>query len=311
MDQLLTDNVWGQIAALSKAGDSKVASIAYVTNDTDLSFRTGDVLVCDASNGAIKSGETSAKTLKRFFDAGARLYSCPGLHAKALVTSDLAVIGSSNLSVSAAMNLIEASFVTRRFQARSQVRAFIEKLVRVSTVIDYAFLARALELPVTTRPRISSRPRDPIQPPTNRTWVVSTAPLSESIIEKEVKFEVEGQETARERIGAPESELSSIRWAGKSRFRSAAQEGDSVIELERNEKRNRCKVIQPRPIILRQDNEKWTRFYLADPPAITYLPWRQFSDSLHRLGIGQIKMNTTRELSQGEVSLMELIWIEE
>jgi hypothetical protein len=282
-----------------------------VTSDTHLSFHEDDILVCDASDNAIKCGETSAKTLKRFFEAGARLFCCPGLHAKSLVAGDIAVVGSSNLSASSATNLIEASLITRRFQARSQVRAFIQKLIPISTPIDSAFLARALALPVTVRPRGgSARPR-PIEPPTNKTWFVSTTPLSEKIQEREAEFEEAGEDAARERMSDPEAGLSWIRWVGKGKFRTTAKEGDSVIELERNKQKTRCKAVQPRPILLRQDHDKWTRFYVEDPPESIYFPWGQFTTELEQSGIEGVKMNTTRELTPKEVSLMEIIWNDE
>lgn len=308
MDQLLTDNIWKQVALLVDTDALKVAAIAYVTNDAYLSFHQNDILVCDASDSAIKSGQTSAQTLKRLLDCGVQLFSCPGLHAKALVSGDLAVIGSSNLSASSATNLIEASLVTRRFQARSQVRAFIQKLIRISTPIDFEFIARALDLPVAVRLRGKVDLVGSIEQPTNKTWVVSTSPLSEQIKEREEEFENMCEKTARDRIADPEGSISWIRWVGRSKFRSTAKEGDTIIELERNKQKNRCRVIQPRPIVVRQDHDKWTRFYLDDAPATAGFSWRQFTAKLAESGIKGIRMNTTRELTPREVDLMELIW---
>jgi hypothetical protein len=226
MDQLLTGNVWEKVVGLLSAEDKKIAAIAYVTSDAHFSFRKNDVLICDASDTAIKSGETSAKTLKKLFDGGVCLFSCPGLHAKALVASDLAIVGSSNLSTSSATSLIEASLITHRFQARSQVRAFIQKLIPISTPIDSAFVAHALALPVAIRPRGgTARAARSIEQPTNRTWVVSTTPLSEQIHEREAELAEAGVQTARERMTHPEDSVSWIRWVGKSRFRSTAEGG--------------------------------------------------------------------------------------
>jgi hypothetical protein len=66
MDQLLTNNVWHETSKLLRRGDRKLAAIAYATSDMHLSFAEGDVLVCDASDAAIKSGETSADLLKLY-----------------------------------------------------------------------------------------------------------------------------------------------------------------------------------------------------------------------------------------------------
>ena len=47
-----------------------------------LKLEEGDLLITDASDGAIKSGQTSASILARAKDRGADIYSLPGLHAK-------------------------------------------------------------------------------------------------------------------------------------------------------------------------------------------------------------------------------------
>ncbi len=69
-------------------------------------------MVCDASNNAIKTGQTSAAVLKRAFDRGSRLYNLPGLHAKILLLNEKALIGSANASGSSAHSLIEAGLLT-------------------------------------------------------------------------------------------------------------------------------------------------------------------------------------------------------
>lgn len=308
MDQLLTNNVWCEANKLLKRRDRKLAAIAYATTDMHLSFAKGDLLICDASDAAIKSGQTSANLLKTLFTAGVELYSCPGLHAKTLVSSDIAVIGSSNLSLSSADRLIEASLVTRRFQARAQVRAFIQKLIDLATRVDAEFIARVSKLPVISRPSGRSSSRRTVESPTNRTWIVATTPLSDKIHEREAKFEETGEQAARERMSDSEGSVYWIRWQGKSRFRTEAKEGDSVIELERNKQRTRCRVIQPRPIIFRQPHDKWTRFYIEDPPERTDFPWRAFQAELRKADIRGVSMNTTRELKPREVALMEFIW---
>lgn len=100
MERIITNNVWTQVERLLKKGSSKTAAIAYVSKGTPLSFGDGDVLVCDASDAAIKSGETDAITLRRFLNDGAELHSCPNLHAKMLISGNSVVIGSANLSTS-------------------------------------------------------------------------------------------------------------------------------------------------------------------------------------------------------------------
>src|ERR1044072_5576617 len=100
MEKIITNKVWTQVTRLLDKRENKIAAIAYVSKGTPLSFGDGDVLVCDASDQAIKTGETDAAILKRFLIDGAELYSCPNLHAKILISGDSVVIGSANLSAS-------------------------------------------------------------------------------------------------------------------------------------------------------------------------------------------------------------------
>jgi hypothetical protein len=83
MNRLLTNNIWQQLKSALPKG-KKLAALAYVSTDRYCSFKKGDVLICDASESAIRGGQTSAVTLAKFFGAGAEIYSCENLHAKAL-----------------------------------------------------------------------------------------------------------------------------------------------------------------------------------------------------------------------------------
>lgn len=307
-DRFLTGNIWQSVATLLKK-KCKYAAIAYVTSDSNITFGKGDILICDASDQAIKCGETSAAVLKRFLKSGAELYSCSGLHAKTLVTDDFAVLGSSNLSASSASNLIEAAIATWRFEQRSQIRAFIQELANISIPIDSAFVARISRIPVIQRKRHGTASKRLQNDRTANTWIVSTIPLSSTIEDRESDLAEVGYNEAKARITDLE-DVSSIRWTGRSRFRSEAKVGDTIIELERNSKKNRCNVIQPRPIIFRQDHTNWTRFYISTPDSYRYYAWTRFQTELRDLGIKNISVKTNRLLTKEEVLLMDRFWNE-
>lgn len=244
-----------------------------MSSDSNLSFKDGDILVCDVSEQAIKSGETSAKTLKVFFEAGATLYSCPKLHAKILTCGNLTIIGSANLSANAERYLTEASLLTNRLQVRSQARVFIDRVISNSEPIDQKRLEYICSIPVIVRPPSTNiHKENPIEEIGNRVWIVSTHLLSPERYRHEEEFVEKGVEEARSKASNPESDISWIRWHGKSKFRSFVKVGDTVIEMRGNKQRNRYQVIQPRPILVRQDHEKWTRFYIEDPPEYQYFP---------------------------------------
>ena len=92
MKTLLSDTLWQELAKQSAGHLRLRAAIAYVTAP-HLDFRQGDLLVCDASDQAIKGGLTSASLLRTFLDGEAEVYSYEGLHSKVAVIDDKALIG--------------------------------------------------------------------------------------------------------------------------------------------------------------------------------------------------------------------------
>lgn len=121
MDQFLTGDIWGKVNKLITGKTKKIACIAYVTSEK-LYLSKGDVLVCDASEFAIKFGQTSAVTLQNYFNRGIAIYSNSQLHAKLLLTETFLAIGSANLSKSSAEKLTESSV---RFHNESKTQSHI------------------------------------------------------------------------------------------------------------------------------------------------------------------------------------------
>jgi len=157
MDKLLTDNVWAQIAKELKLAKRRLAAVAYVTSDRHLKLIRNDILVCDASDTAIKTGQTSATILQSLARKGVEVWSRSDLHAKAAVFGRFALIGSSNLSASSENNLTELSLLTDSGQIVAQIRAFIYGLRETSEKVDDDFLARILNLNVSPQKGGSNR----------------------------------------------------------------------------------------------------------------------------------------------------------
>ncbi len=305
MDRVITNNVWRQVAEFIGKREKKIAAIAYVSKGTPLLFGKGDILVCDASDQAIKTGETDARMLGDFLKGGAILYCCPNLHAKLLVSGDWVVIGSANLSASSQSVLVEASLITTKPQIKSQVRAFIHELQRTSIPIDEQFISHICSLPVAKRNRaIPVRRKRASTELGNRYWIVSTR-LLHSFSEYEEEYIERGEQEARNMLDE-DSDIAWIRWAGKGRFRELAKPGDTLIEIMRHKVKR--EVFKPRPVLVRQDHEKWTRFYLEEQSDSKGMSWTEFERRLRKVGLEGIKKSSTRELSLREIALMESIW---
>ena len=300
MHQLLSTELWPTVAALSQNHRRLRAAISYVTTADFLDFRAGDVLVCDASDGAIKSGMTSAKILRAFASQGASLFSLEGLHAKTLLFDGHAVIGSANLSGNAGVYTTEAALLTDDVRTAALARGFIEQVRKGAKRVDESFLRRIESIPVVRSGRMTGRKRKPVASSESRIWLVSTSPRGNKVEKSEAAVEKKGMAEAKRLLMNVEDEIESLRWTGKSRFRSEAQPGHLVIQAYREKRglRTFTEVYRPVPIIHREDSENCTFFYLEVPPdADEFYCWSGFKSELVRLGIKSASPNSTRELT--------------
>jgi hypothetical protein len=303
MSRILTGNIWSQLKNEYKKSTRKTAAIAYVSSDDYILFTKGDILICDASDHAISCGETSTKTLERFYKDGAIIYSCAGLHAKTIVFDDTtAVIGSSNLSRSSADMLYELALLTTDRITISKTLAFIHNLKQHSQLINIKFLSRIKKIPVSKRHyKLKRRKPEPIG---NRAWIISTHLLNNKKYKNEQLYEEKAEQDIKNNIEMSSAEISNIRWHGSGRFRKLAKQGDVIIELFSSGKQVR--VYPPVAILYRQDHGEWTRFYYieSDNP----ISWSKFERHLHKGGIRHIRKRSTKGLDRRTVSLISAFW---
>jgi hypothetical protein len=262
-------------------------------------FGKGDTLICDATDAAIKSGQTSAALLRRAHDRGARLFSSPGLHAKVFLLGRVAVVGSANLSSSSVNELDEAALITDDARAVSGVRLLIESLVQAADDIDERFLRRIERLPVV-QARRGSRRRRSVRLAEPRAWLISVVPIdpAEHADEQAV---VEG-ESARAEAGMQfsDSEPGYIRFTGTSNFRKFAKKGDLVLAIWRpHGKSSRARVFAPEVLLRRKDKNRVTHFFVEEyaDREDTRISWTEFS-RLWRMtsSVRQPSIKSTREM---------------
>lgn len=150
-------SAWPTIKAqLRKAKKSQqiFAAIAYLGVDAPLimPLRQGDVLVCNASDAAIKQGSTSAKALKIFFERGVKIFNEPSLHGKVVVFPKRVFVGSANVSTRSRDVLYEAVVETTDPKIiRSSLR-FVQGLAQEISKIDREDVKRLQGLPVAKLP---------------------------------------------------------------------------------------------------------------------------------------------------------------
>ncbi len=305
MDKIFTNNSWSKILGQIPEDTPKFAAVAYVSKGSPLKFGSGDILICDASTSSIKNGTTDAKILLEFKKNGAQIFSCENLHAKVIVCGKYAVIGSSNLSKSSEEDLLEATLITDRRQIRAQILGLIHNLMSVSDEQDENSINKLIEIPVTKRFWKAKTKKKVVNDTGTSYWVVSVVPI-ETVKEKEISFVEAGEQKALEFTESEESSVGWIRFVGKSVFRQQAKPGDIILEITKYKRK--VSVSEPRPILYRQDQDNWTRFYLEVQEDIQKMSWSKFEQELKDIGVSSIKKNSTKKLSVKDSIGVDKIW---
>lgn len=77
-----------------------------------LPMKRGDTLVVNASDSAVRSRSTSPDAITTYLSHGVLVYTESELHAKVIVMSSWAAVGSANASLRSRDRMIEAVVVT-------------------------------------------------------------------------------------------------------------------------------------------------------------------------------------------------------
>ncbi len=137
-------DVWTAVTRVLQQGTRRRVAVAYLGADAaDLlkALQRGDLLVCNASEQALRSGATSPDALNELLERGVRLRSHPRLHAKVYATTTRAFIGSANASLTSTRNE-EAGVVVDGSALVSDARALVESLATSSeaTLVNTDFI---------------------------------------------------------------------------------------------------------------------------------------------------------------------------
>jgi hypothetical protein len=94
-----------------------------------LKLRRGDEIVLDASEAAIKSGQTNPQFISEWLRKGVKVYSLSQLHAKIFLFGSVLFVGSTNVSRNSDEILHEAVLRTSERTAVADARAHVKDLI--------------------------------------------------------------------------------------------------------------------------------------------------------------------------------------
>lgn len=199
------DGPWHDIARSlrSRPSGSKVrAAIGYVagTAPTVLTLQRGDVLVCDASEHAVRMGMTDPAVLLDWLQREVEIYSLRGLHAKVVVGRRTAWVGSANASINSKTVLVEAAIRTTDANVVGQLRDWVDGIAATALPLDSEHLERL----------IAEKPEHPFRGPGERAGLAlpSTARRIHLV---ELSEEASPQATKRADTGLRQSQQLAIR----------------------------------------------------------------------------------------------------
>jgi hypothetical protein len=316
MIKLASNTLWDEIESLSQPRQKKMAAVAYVTDDGAVQFGKGDLLVVDASDSAITSGQTSAALLKNALQNGVELYSSPHLHAKVMLFGSTAVVGSSNISKSSRRSLVEAGIITDQPSVVSKARQLIQQLKKQATPIDETFIKRIMELPVPPPrrgPAGGAGKKPVIDIGAHHTWLASIEEMNSERYVHETSEIEKGTKEAEERVSESSSEVDWIRFSrGVShRFGRTAAPGDSVIQLWHRKGSKSPIVFPPFTILIRKEEPTALRFYVerfvnAKKRTLT---WKQFERLTAQVGVpGKITPSSIRLIPESYAEALQPLW---
>ncbi len=123
--------IWRKLTEAAISSSKSYVAVAYFSKNASkmLPLAKGSILVVDASENAVKSGQTCPEELLKLEKLGVKIFSFTGLHAKVFVFDNVLYIGSTNVSAHSANYLEEAILKTNEKKVVNESVAFIKSLL--------------------------------------------------------------------------------------------------------------------------------------------------------------------------------------
>ncbi len=266
--EFLCDAIWPRIQqAAVECKEPAYVAVAYFGQGASqlLPLKKGSRLVVDASEGAVKSGQTCPRELHRLLHKGVRIYSQDDLHAKVFVLGNQVFVGSANASQRSAHTLTECCIITTDPSVVSQTREFVRELcIYRLTPAQLDALARIYRPP---RPpggkrrlgqsAAAPRPKHPL--------LKLVQLVNELWPEREAPTQTKGEEKAKQKRRYGRGwQVDCFRWSGTDSF----QRDDRVVRVM-DLGGGRCQVHRPAHVIhvqrFRSVRGKAAYVYLESP----------------------------------------------
>ncbi len=224
--KLLTENIWYSISESSRNNNKSYVAVAYLGNGASemLELKDGDTLVVDASESNVRSGVTNPIELQKFMKAGVNVFSKENLHAKIFVFDTEIYVGSTNVSLNSASNLVEAVVVSEDPILAASSIEFITSIATERLSPEYIKYLISIYNP-------SKRPAKSVKNTAESTlWVQKIYDYEYS--EEESKAHDLGVIKFKPQVSnKPEFKLDSIRYRNNDTLAKKVKTGDLLIQV--------------------------------------------------------------------------------
>lgn len=309
MITIKSDGLWLELERLTSSTRNKKAAVAYVSDDSCISFGKGDTLVVDASDASIAGARTSVNVLKSAHKKGAKLYSCDTLHGKVIVFDHETYIGSANISRNSKNSLDEIGIISNHPAIMAGAIQLIDDLARQSTIIDKTFIERASKIEVRKDDDSCSRGRTrKIKIGKPRSWLLSLRN------DAEYPGNEDRMNEDNSRVETTNDEEAAWFWMKKgNRFYDQAKAGDSVVIVEREQQNAERPDSAYRHVAIKDittDSDVNAKAYHYAYTKDHMVKWCKFTIMAKNAGISRLGsgLYTVRELSEQESNVLFELW---
>ena len=237
---LTNGRVWERITALARQNAKKsFVPVAYfgANGAALLPLSKGSWLAVDASEAAVKSGQTCPTALIKLQRNGVRIFSVNHLHAKLFVFGRIGIVGSANASANSANLLIESTIT---FTSSRDVNAAI-RFIRDDCCLLELEPERLVQLSKLYRPPLSAGSR-------SNKRVAATLRIAQlknfDDYESDPAFERGKRNAAKKFSRDSDFESFSFQWTGACPFK----DGDKIIQVSK-ESADRYMVNAPASVV--------------------------------------------------------------
>lgn len=225
--ELITTNIWKRLTEEVKTAKYRsVVAVAYFGKDGArmLPLKKGSILLVDASEKAVKSGQTCPAELLKLYYKGVQIFSKKWLHAKMFVVGNNLFIGSTNVS-NMSTRLTEAIIKISDKKSVDKSKIFINSFCKIELGEDQ--LKRLQKL--YREPRFEGPPKGNSKPKSAADCFLFVYHL-ESVnydLDEKKQSEIGIEEAQTNRLNKSRHRVDEFIWIGNC----MAKKGDTVIQI--------------------------------------------------------------------------------